>query len=307
MRAPTGLCNYHAVEICLEDRMTIKTTYAGEDIRHSPVRGVAFAILLSAFGLSSVSSAQDEGADAGNDEIRPIEVHEKQTASIAGGLDVSLRTPDGKEENALFQLRDTGPTTVFDVNRTDNLLTRSAGLSSLLRGTSGPAVVGNYSSLGVRLGANPADPASGFRMALTSALEFSEAGLPLAGERGMLDRSYDMGVRLGYWGFRIDASVVRKDSLVAGNYVGFGLGVGYSSSRFDTSISLKAFTEGEHLANVHEFDQEVQEFELGAAWRFTNRLSLAGTVNYTRFNNRILENQLGLSEQSVYLTGKLAF
>jgi len=269
------------------------------------------------------SESDSKGEQRKNLElIEQIATSAEERSSIIKGVDrqkrdneFSLREPVRVDKAGAFKLRDSSRVTLSNQQtRTDSFLERGASFPNILSPRFDATVIENSSLIGLRFAADPNRPSTtGLEVALTTAMKLRPVTRPGASysitgqSRELADQFYDLGLRLGYWGFRIDATIVRQNNAYAGDYNGFGLGIGYNSSRFDTSISLKAFTEGDHLAGINEVDQAIHDVEFGAAYRLTRNLSLKGQVNYTRFNNSLLENRLGVAAQSVYLTGRLSF
>ncbi len=227
-------------------------------------------------------------------------------------LDLSLRGGANQKQKGLIKLRDISSAPAVDRLRASNT---SALLSSInaLKGSDSEALYNGTVTFQLPISNSDAGNPKSFEMALTShvglsrSLQQSEA-FASKYQNPMMEHRYDLGVRLGYWGFRIDASIVRQDSVLSNSYSGVDLGLGYHSNRFETRLSLKAFREGQHLTGLGELDRAIHDIELAAAYRISSNISLSGRLRYTDFSsNSFLEQELGFTSSSVFLGGRVDF
>lgn len=233
------------------------------------------------------------------------------------GLDLSLREENVNGDSGFLSLSDSRPR----LATSDNDLTSRPDFSSLLAPTG--AVRGGYtqdlfgasSRVGLSFGgdSNGENGGRGFEIALESQYRLSLQGLSATSgfaDAGQAETQYRAGVSLGYFGFGVDASLMRQSGLFVRDLEGFEAGVSYQASSWSARIAMSEYTEGSDLYGIEKDARSIIAYELGASYRLSDRLGLTGGVRYYDYgSNYFTTSKPGEidTSQMFFLGGRLRF
>lgn len=229
-------------------------------------------------------------------------------------LQLSLRDSKESKNSGLFFLREAAPTqSSGSLNLNDR-----PDFSSLLspdgtvRGSYGQDLFGAGNRVGISLGADKKDAKDrGFEIGLQSAYRLSMQGFPAAvgaSNSDLAERSYNVGLSLGYSGFGLDASLMRQTSVFDADTSGFDVGFSYEANSWSARLSMSEYREGADLYGLENEARNIISVELGASYRLTNTLGLQGGVRYYDYGSRLmLDPEAGEKSQMIFLGGRLTF
>jgi len=238
-------------------------------------------------------------------------------ATEVSDIDQSLRDSDGEDTTQFFVLDDNRPEVI---THTSPALGGSSllGASGLLRSRGDQALYGTSGRVGFTIGtALNADGSidRGFEVALMSA--YQEVGLDqdsgsidalLLTGADVADREYNVGLQLGYSGFNIDASLVRRDSAFADATEGLEAGLSYQGDVFAARLSAAEYRRGKDLLGIENAARRLISFELEASYKLTRRLGLTAGARYSTFGEQFLLTKLGANEsQMIFVGGRFSF
>lgn len=233
------------------------------------------------------------------------------------GLDLALREETIGGDSGFLSLSDSRPR----VPSTENDLTSRPDFSSLLaptgavRGAYTQDLFGASSRVGLSFGGDSTgeDGGRGFEIALESQYRLSLQGLSATSgfaDAGQAETQYRAGVSLGYFGFGVDASLMRQTGLFARDLEGFEAGFSYQSSSWSARIAMSEYTEGSDLYGIEKDARSIIAYELGASYRLNDRLGLTGGVRYYDYGaNYFSTSKAGEidTSQMFFLGGRLRF
>lgn len=250
--------------------------------------------------IAEIKAAPKPASDASNEPV--IE-----------SLELSLRNSGENQDDGFLYLRDKSPIATITSKHSSN----RPGFSSLLapnssiRGT-GSSLFDGSSRIGLAFGKNKNIDNKGLEVAIESAYSLSNTTPQLNGDTYSInnpfaDRTYNVGLSVGYSGFNLNASVIREESFWNGGTEGFGVGFSYTSSRWAAQLSLSEYKEG---LDLHGINNEVRNFvsvELGASYQLSNRFGILGGVRYYDQRDGYLSQSDFGSAQAFFLGGRLKF
>ncbi len=269
-----------------------------------------------------------ELADLTSENFRELDLFLAQSLSQSLGaglpatelsdIDLSLRSRDPSDTTQFFVLDDNRPTVI--TQQTPSLGGSSLlGASGLLRSRDEQQLFNARGAVGFAIGTEVKEDGSidhGFELALTSgyqqvALDPAEAKnieALLLTSPDVADREYNVGVQLGYSGFNIDASLVRRDSAFADATQGLEAGLSYQGNAFSARLSAAEYRRGSDLFGIENEARRLISFELEASYRLSSRFGLTAGARYSDFGERFLVNSPdGDKSQMVFIGGRFSF
>ncbi|UTW55449.1 porin [Kordiimonas sp. SCSIO 12610] len=232
---------------------------------------------------------------------------------IIDSLELSLRSSEEKKDEGFLYLQD--KSSISTIN--SQSASHRPGFSSLLAPSN--AIRGNASTIfdgssriGLSFGSNEEEGERGLEVAIESAYTLSGTNPQLNGNNYDLsdpfaDRSYNVGLSVGYSGFNLNASVIREESLWNGGTEGFGVGFSYTGSRWTAKLSLSEYKEGTDLQGINNEVRNFVSVELGASFELSRRFGLLGGIRYYDQRNSYLSQSDFGSAQTFFLGGRLKF
>ncbi|WP_374763152.1 hypothetical protein [Yunchengibacter salinarum] len=230
-------------------------------------------------------------------------------------LTLSLRRKGAQDKDGFMTLRDT--------SRPDAGSGSQAGrpdFSSLYHpdGTIRDSLIGErhgHSSLGLRFGDADAAERDVLSLSLESGYRLwsSLPGTNLHRTDGpfaspLTDREVNLGLSVGYWGFNLDASVLRQTSPFFQDTSGFEAGLSYKSQSWAARLSMSEYRRGADLMGLENEARDIISVELGAVYRLTSQVGLTGSLRYYDYGDRVLTNiEAGEGAQMIFLGGRLEF
>ncbi|MBB4211196.1 hypothetical protein EV659_10335 [Rhodothalassium salexigens DSM 2132] len=295
-------------------------------------------LLLTAIEPGSAALAQTSAPDAGSTSagdrqaIAPLEetMEDPRTGANAKPVEIVLDnslhgSPDAKEPGFLYfddsaDNAPAGPTiTVGDgtvSGLTPRLYFTPRGQAG---GAPGPIVAGGLTTTGASSrisfnGLTGSAATDGLSVAVTSAvMQRPNSGGTAAGafdfQLSPLDETVSLGLSLGYWGFNLDANVMRETALFTGNVEGIDLGLGYSWDDFSTSISVGEFRQDDLGVGGPGLVDDINYYkmELGATYQLTRSFHLSGGVQHFEYGQQWRAFSDRQRFQLLYLSGQLRF
>lgn len=231
------------------------------------------------------------------------------------GLDLTMSGEDIADDTGFIALSDSRPN--YTGATTD--LTSRPDFSSLLaptgtvRGAYTQDLFGASSRVGLSFGGDTSGetPDRGFEIALESQYRLSLQGLSATSgfaDTGQAELQYRAGVSLGYSGFGIDASLLRQTGLFANELEGYEAGFSYQASSWSARIAMSEYTEGSDLYGIENDVRNIISYELGASYRFSDRLGLTGGVRYYDYGQTLFTAAGEIdTSQMFFLGGRLRF
>ncbi len=230
------------------------------------------------------------------------------------GLDLSLSGETGSDDTGFLSLSDSRP----QLAKPDGELASRPDFSSLLAPTG--AVRGAYtqdlfdasSRVGMSFGGDKTGDSGnrGFEIALESQYRLSLQGLSATSgfaDAGQAETQYRAGVSLGYSGFGVDASLMRHSGTFARDLEGYEAGFSYQATSWSARIAMSEYTEGSDLYGIENDARNVISYELGASYRFSERIGLTGGVRYYDYGQKFKTAQEIDTSQMFFLGGRLRF
>lgn len=121
-------------------------------------------------------------------------------------------------------------------------------------------------------------------------------------------RSVNIGVSLGYAGFRMGASMSRETGGFETGYAGVDIGLAYMSQAFSTELSVGEYDVVNSDLALVGLDQDFTRLELGAAYAVSERVRFSGGVRLFDYSSRFgLENGGPDRSGVLYLGTRLNF
>ena len=125
---------------------------------------------------------------------------------------------------------------------------------------------------------------------------------------GLEVRDINLGLRVGYSGFNIDATLLTHDSAFAQDGTGFEAGLSYETGGFAARLSARQYREGLDLLGFENEFRKFVSFELGARYKLNDDLGFTGGVRLFRADDHwMTDPALGEGSQMIYLGGSLRF
>ena len=232
---------------------------------------------------------------------------------VIESLEISLRDSAEKKDDDFLYLRDKSAISAITSKNSANRPKFSSLLapSNALR-VNNSNIFDGTSRVGLAFGNNDEDGSRGLEVALESAYSLSGVSSQLNGNSYDLnnpfaDKSYNVGLSVGYSGFNLNASVIREESLLNGNTEGFGVGFSYTGNRWAAQLSLSEYKEGADLQGINNEVRNFVSVELGATYRLSNRFGILGGVRYYDQRDSYLSQTDFGSAQTFFLGGRLKF
>lgn len=243
----------------------------------------------------------------------------KATAGV-GEPGLSLRIKKKKVGDNFFYLKDQSEGTVVahSNNKSSFPYFASGPLDNLKLGeaTLNQAVLGyNSSQLGLIF--SPKDKANpygtGFELALQSSMYLTVNHELLDVSEAFLDREYAIGLSLGYYGFKVDASFLEQNNNVNPEFSGYGVGLSYSTKKLWTRLGYKDLNARPYSQTVASLSDrlitsDLSSLELQAAYNLTNSIRLMGGLRYSIYGDPLIGSTVYRdNNQSVYLGTRWSF
>ena len=284
-------------------------------------RAFTFTLALSSALLAAPSVAAEEKARfESTGFLQSLDLFiSRQIANLREGnqapktesaedLKLSLRDAKAQKQAGFLYLNDSSASaagTGSGASRPDfsSLLSPAGGTYGSIE----RQLMGSSSLLGISFGQ---DPGSGFNVGLSSEYRLSESGfIPTSGNfSDLLNREMNVGMSVGYSGFNIDASILRRDSLLGGDGLGYDVGLSYSGDSWSARLSLSEYRKGIDLLGLENESRNIISVELGASYKLTNSLGVQGGVRVYDYGQRVLVNpEAGERSQMVFLGGTFNF
>ncbi len=232
---------------------------------------------------------------------------------IIESLELSLRNPEENQDDGFLYLRDKSPIATLTSKNSSERPGFSSLLSpnSSLRGST-PNIFDGSSRIGLSFGNNDDLDHKGLELAIESAYSLSGLNPNISGHindanNPFTDRSYNVGLSVGYSGFNLNASVIREQSLWNGGTEGFGFGFSYTGTRWAAQLSLSEYKEGIDLQGINNEVRNFVSVELGASYQLSNSLGILGGIRYFDQRNSYLNKSDFGSARAFFLGGRLKF
>lgn len=161
-------------------------------------------------------------------------------------------------------------------------------------------------------GDNGAAPNRGFNIAISSAyfaggLGFTGAAVPDFRVISNDNRAYNVGLHIGFAGFKLGASYLRGERDAEFGYQGYDFGVMYEGRAWATSLQFAEYTQRrDNLALLGPDSDKVQSLEFGASYTFELGITLAGRFEYYDYGSSFLREDAD-DAQVFFLGTNLSF
>ncbi len=175
-----------------------------------------------------------------------------------------------------------------------------------------PRYAGFEFGYGRRGGDNGATPNRGFNIAISSAyfaggLGFTGAAVPDFRVLSNDNRAYNVGLNIGFAGFKLGASYLKGEREAEFGYQGYDFGVMYEGRAWATSLQFAEYTQRrDNLTLLGPDADKVQSIEFGASYTFGLGITLAGRFEYYDYGSSFLREDAN-DAQVFFLGTNLSF
>lgn len=175
-----------------------------------------------------------------------------------------------------------------------------------------PRYAGFQFGYGQRDGDNGTAPNRGFNIAISSAyfaggLGATGAAVPDLRVTSNDNRAYNVGLNIGFAGFKLGASYLKGEREAEFGYQGYDLGVMYEGRAWATSLQFAEYTQRrDNFALLGPNADKVQSLEFGASYTFGLGITLAGRIEYYDYGSSFLREDAN-DAQFFFLGTNLSF
>lgn len=161
-------------------------------------------------------------------------------------------------------------------------------------------------------GEDGAAPNRGFNIAISSTyfaggLGFTGAAVPNFRVLSNDNRAYNVGLNIGFAGFKLGASYLRGEREAEFGYQGYDFGIMYEGRAWATSLQFAEYTQRrDNLTLLGPDSDKVQSIEFGASYTFGLGITLAGRFEYYDYGSSFLREDAD-DAQVFFLGTNLSF